>query len=195
MIVQLLTALLIIFYLTIVSRIGDYIAKKYDAYVGRKVTHLLGGGVGLLIMYLFLKSVLVPIIVTATSLAVLIYRRIKSPFAFQLDDDYGEIYFTLMFSLLIPAFWQEKIIAFLSLSTIAYSDALAGLVRRKLYDSRVKAWEGSIVFFFVQLLICLAFGCGVLLSLTIAFICTLVEYQELLNDNIALPLSAVLLLC
>jgi dolichol kinase len=194
-----------------VSFVTFYLARKaYEAaikvgypeasgtYFGRKVIHILGGGVvALLLPFLFKEPILPLAMALLLTVAVYIPHRTGKLYVwFQTPDNMYEVHFTLAWGLIAfilwfldPTYW----LAAVPLLYMSFGDGVTGIVRNIRYRRRVKGWEGTLG----MLAVCIPIGAVLgYVGVLSAVLATLSEKQPFIDDNVAIPLvaSAVLIL-
>lgn len=184
------------------------VERRTNKYVARKFIHMAGGGVvALLAPYIF-SSPLIPIVSSFLLMGVLLTVRLKGEgFSwFQDRDNYGEVFFTFSFGMLLlllwfldPTYWGTKyiLVGIIPLLFMSFGDGITGVVRNYVYRRHVKGFWGSVAMFLVSSAIgyayLSAYGVGVY-GVLAALVATLVEAQPLLDDNLAVPFSSAFVL-
>jgi len=185
--------------------VSFYLAKKaYEAairrgypersgtYFGRKVIHILGGGVvAVLLPIVFREPVLPLLMAIILTIAVYIPHRTGKLYRwFQDPDNMYEVHFTLAWGIIAftlwfidPTYW----LATVPLLYMSWGDGVTGIIRNLRYRRRVKGWEGSLAMLIVSIPIGAVLGYIGILSAVLA---TLSEKQPIIDDNIAIPLVA-----
>lgn len=169
--------------------------EKSAVYFARKVIHFLAGGlVAILVPYLF-QSPLIPFIL-AMILTLIVYiphKTGKLMYWFQVEDNIAEVYFTIMWGVLIVAGWVFDVwLGIIPILFMAWGDGITGLVRNFKYSHRTKAWEGNIA----MLILCIPIGYLVYqwFGVLAAIVSSIVEHYEFTDDNISVPLTSFLIL-
>lgn len=162
-------------------------------YFGRKVIHLLAGGlVAILLPFLFHEPVLPFIMAVLLTIAVYLpHKTGKLYIWFQDPNNMYEVDFTIAWGLIAFFLWflnKSFWLAIVPILFMAWGDGVTGIVRNLRYKRRIKAWEGSLA----MLLVCLPIGAiAGWAGIASAFVATLAEKQKYIDDNIAVPLVTV----
>ncbi|MDG6928111.1 MAG: dolichol kinase [Nitrososphaerota archaeon] len=171
-------------------------SSQSGAYFGRKVIHLLAGGVvAILLPYLFHEPVL-PLIMAAMLSAFLYlpHRNGKLMYWFQDPNNEYEVHFTIMWGLLVFFTWfidSTFLLAVVPILFMAWGDGVTGIVRNFIYKKRVKGWQGSVAMLVVSVPIGMLYGWAGIIAAVLA---TLAEKQGYIDDNITVPLVAIAVL-
>ncbi len=171
-------------------------------YLARKTIHMGAGLIFLSIPFLF-SSPLVPTLLSAFFTLYTAYPRLKGRLYnwYQLSGNYGDIYFTLMATIIIPVTWYYDLWAgVIALLFMAVGDAVTGYVRWMVYGGRVKGLWGTLA----MITCCVPVGYaiyGATHGWRVAWIggaagiaASLVEKFERVDDNITVPLTSLLLM-
>ncbi|ASJ00053.1 diacylglycerol/polyprenol kinase family protein [Thermococcus gorgonarius] len=117
---------------------------------------------------------------------------------YQLEHNYGEVFFALSASVISATLPIEYATALLL--AMAISDGVTGIIRHyyfKRHGFNVKLkkhWTGSLGYFVTAVIIAFIFlNAGTVEKIGWAAMLTLAEYQRLLDDNLAVPLVGGLL--
>lgn len=118
---------------------------------------------------------------------------------YQLDKNYGEVFFALSASFVVAFLPREYATAVLLV--MAISDGITGILRfyyfkRNGHNVKLKKhWSGSLGYFITALLIAFAVlpESSYAIKIVWSGILTLAEYQRFLDDNLAVPLVATFL--
>lgn len=197
-----ITGLLFIWNLVVihyVSRCFYVYFKKFEdvpaEYVGRKVVHILGGGVTALLVPVFYDGQYWIVTVSAFLLACYIYfrRRWRLMYWFQVRENAYEVHFALAYAiiLMIGVFLGDEWIGLVPMLFMSFGDSVTGLVRAFTQKRQVKSWDGTVAMF----VMCSIIGFwrlgwyGVLLSVVVS----LVEKIPKIDDNITVPIVATML--
>ena len=169
--------------------------EKSAVYFARKVIHFLAGGlVAVLVPYLF-KSPVIPFTL-ATILTIIVYiphRTGKLMYWFQVEDNIAEVYFTIMWGVLVIVGWIfDAWLGIIPILFMAWGDGITGIVRNIKYSHRTKAWEGNIA----MLILCIPIGYIVYqwFGVLAAIVSSIVEHYEFIDDNISVPLVSFIIL-
>lgn len=171
-------------------------SSQSGAYFGRKVIHLLAGGVvAILLPYLFHEPILPLIMAILLSLFLYLpHRTGKLMYWFQDPNNEYEVHFTIMWGLVVFFLWfidNTFWLAVIPILFMAWGDGVTGIVRNFKYKKRVKGWEGSVAMLVVCVPIGMRFGWAGILA---AILATLAEKQRYIDDNITVPLIAIAVL-
>jgi dolichol kinase len=180
--------ILFIFIITII-----YLVKRFEnVWVNRKIVHL--SSVPAVIFYMYFFKTLHPFLffsILFTILLTLKHARGDLSRWFQVDGNYGEIFFTFSYTLISLLFWGiNRVLGGLIMLFLAIGDSITGIVRSRFVTKWQKHWTGSIA----MLIACVALGYllygfpGIILGV----IATVAECQPYLDDNLSIPLSTAL---
>ena len=162
-------------------------------YFGRKVIHLLAGGlVAILLPFLFHEPILPLIMAALLTIAVYLPHRTGKLYRwFQDPSNMYEVDFTIAWGLMAFFLWfldRSFWLAVVPMLFMAWGDGVTGIVRNFRYKRRIKAWEGSLA----MLLVCLPIGAiAGWAGIVSAFVATVAEKQKYIDDNVAVPLVTV----
>ena len=159
-------------------------------YVGRKVVHILNGGVTTIFVALFYEGYYWIVVVAAFLLAVYIYlwRKHGMLYWFQVADNIYEVHFALAYAfvLFIGILLDDVWVGLIPMFFMSFGDAVTGLVRAFTRKRRVKSWDGTLAMFLVCGFIgFLKFG---LYGVFMGVVASLVEKIPKLDDNLTVPL-------
>ncbi len=171
-------------------------SQASGTYFGRKVVHLLAGGiVAILLPYLFHEPILPLVMAALLSLFVYLpHRTGKLMYWFQDPNNEYEVHFTIMWGLLAFFTWfidSTFWLAVIPILFMAWGDGVTGIVRNFIYKKRVKGWQGSVAMLIVSIPIGMRFGWAGIIAAVLA---TLAEKQGYIDDNIAVPVVAIAVL-
>jgi len=200
--VFLVTGLLFLWNLTIIHyvsrRFYEYFKRFEDVpaeYVGRKVVHILNGGVTALLVPVFYEGYYWVVTVSSFLLASYIYfwRRWRLMYWFQVRENAYEVHFALAYGaiLMIGVILGDVWIGLIPMLFMSFGDSATGLVRAFTQRRRVKSWDGTVAMFVTCSIIGywrLGFY-GVLLGGVVS----LVEKIPKIDDNITVPVVAAAL--
>ncbi len=176
----------------LMSRIKGRVA---GIYLARKLIHILSGGLTVLVLPLAFDGPFLPSI-SAIGLALVTYlphKRGRLMTWFQMKDNISEVYFALMWGLLILVAWYIDIrLAILPISFMAFGDGITGIVRVVLYSHRNKAWIGNLA----MGLVCVPLGYAYLgpIGALAGAMASLIEHLEFIDDNLSIPLTSLSIL-
>lgn len=181
-------SILFIFILFIV-----YIIKsRPNVWVNRKIIHL--STIPAVIFYMYIFSSPYPFIFFNIVFTIILYlKHIRDNLStwFQVEGNYGEVYFTISYGVISTIFWHiDRVLGGLIMLFMAVGDSVTGIVRSHFVDRWQKHWTGSIAMLVVSMVIgyYLYSYYGILLGL----IATLAEAQPYLDDNLAVPISTAI---
>ena len=200
--ILIITGLLLVWNLFVVHYLTKWVYNfviKYNdipaAYVGRKIVHIFGGGITAILIPFFYEGYYELVTISAFSLAIylLLRRRYKLMYWFQIKENMYEVNFAFAYGtiLLVGILLQNLMIGLIPLFFMSFGDSATGLIRAVTQKRHVKSWEGSIAMF----VICSAIGYGFLgfYGIIIGTAATLIETIPGIDDNITVPiLSAIL---
>ncbi|MGC9208991.1 MAG: dolichol kinase [Nitrososphaeria archaeon] len=170
--------------------------ERSATYFGRKVIHILAGGlVAILLPFLFEEPILPLVMAAILTIAVYLpHRTGKLYYWFQDPTNMYEVHFTIAWGLLVFFLWfldRRYWLAVVPVLFMAWGDGVTGIVRNFRYKQRVKAWEGSLAMLITCVPIGAIAGWGGIIA---GILSTLAEKQKYIDDNIAVPLVAVIVL-
>ncbi len=196
------TGLLLVWNLAVVHNISKWFyqySKRFTGvpseYVGRKVVHILSGGVTTVVISMFYADYYWLVTLLALMLAGYLYfrRRRGLMYWFQIENNSFEIHFAIMFGivLMVGAALGDIWIGLLPMLFMSFGDSATGLVRAFTQKRQVKSWDGTAAMFIV----CAILGFWRLswYGVFIATVASLVERIPKLDDNITVPLVVALL--
>ena len=171
-------------------------SEHSGTYFGRKVIHILAGGlVAILLPFLFHEPVLPLVLAAVLTIAVYIpHKTGKLYYWFQDPTNMYEVDFTIAWGLMAFFLWfldKSFWLAIVPMLFMAWGDGVTGIVRNFRYRKRVKGWEGSLA----MLITCLPIGAiAGWVGIISAVFATLAEKQKYIDDNLAVPLVTVVIL-
>ena len=182
---------------TIVLTEKLYKKRKTNPWVNRKLIHL--STIPAVLAYMFWFNY--PYVFWAfafffTVMVMIPHMRKKEIESFQLKENFGEVYYCFMWLIISILFWESRIIAGILMLFMALGDAVTGLVRFYItkIPRRHKHWYGSLAMFIVCSIIIYAFlMINPIISIIISAIVTLSEAQDIIDDNISVPLIGAVL--
>jgi dolichol kinase len=159
-------------------------------YVGRKVVHILNGGITALLIPVFYEGYYWLVTVSAFLLAGYIYfwRKWRLMYWFQVRENAYEVHFALSYGmvLMIGVLLGDVWIGLIPMLFMSFGDSATGLIRAFTQRRQVKSWDGTVAMFVV----CSTIGYwrlgwyGVLLGA----VASLVEKIPKIDDNITVPI-------
>jgi dolichol kinase len=203
MLLLLVTALLFIWNLLVIHVISKFFYNFFTTYenipaeyVGRKIVHILGGGLTAVLIPYFYEGYYWIITASAFILAIYIYlrRRIGRLYWFQVKENSYEVHFALSYGavLLLGVFLGDVWIGLIPILFMSFGDSATGLVRAFTQKRQVKSWDGTIAMFIT----CSIIGVSKLglFGLFLSLIISLVEKIPKLDDNITVPIVSATLM-
>ena len=199
--ILIITILLLLWNLLVIHYLAKWahnFAKKFQdipaPYIGRKIVHILGGGITALLIPVFYEGYYLLVTTAAFGLAayLLFRRKYGLLYWFQIKENRYEVHFALAYGtvLLIGVFLGNLWIGLLPLLFMSFGDSATGLVRAVTQKKHVKSWEGSLAMF----LVCSTIGylsLGVY-GVIVGSMATLVEKIPKIDDNITIPIITAL---
>lgn len=200
--VIIVTGLLFLMNLAIIHFVSKWVYEYFKTiegipaeYVGRKVVHILNGGVTALLVPIFYEGYFWIVTVSSFLLAGYIYfwRRYRLMYWFQVKENTYEIHFALAYGiiLMIGVILGDVWIGLIPMLFMSFGDSATGLVRAFTQKRQVKSWDGTVAMFVV----CSIIGFwklgwyGILLGIVVS----LVEKIPEIDDNITVPIVAAFL--
>ena len=198
----LVTSFLIIWNLLVLhvfSRFFYNYTRRFEGvpaeYVGRKVVHVLGGGVTTLFIPVFYPGSYWVVVLAAFVLAGYVeFRRRWNPMHwFQIEENAYEVHFAIAYGgiLAVGVLLGNVWIGLIPMLFMSFGDSATGLVRAFTQKRHRKSWDGTIAMFGV----CTVIGYSRLgwYGIPLAMAASLVERIPGIDDNITIPiLSAAL---
>lgn len=163
--VFLITGLLFLWNLAVIQYISrlfyDYF-KRFEgvpaAYIGRKIVHILGGGITGLLAPVFFEGNYHIVAVFAFLLAgyVQFRRSWKLMYWFQVRENAYEVHFALAYGavLMLGMVLGDIWIGLIPVLLMSFGDSATGLVRAFTQKRQTKSWDGTFAMFIVCSLIC-----------------------------------------
>ena len=194
---MIITLLLLLWNLSVIHFLAkwayDFASKFRDipaAYIGRKIVHLLGGGITALLILPFYEGYYLLVTLSAYGLAayLLFRRKYGLMYWFQIKENRYEVHFALAYGtiLLIGVLLGNLWIGLLPILFMSFGDSATGLVRAVTQKRHVKSVEGSLAMFLVCSIIgFLSLG---IYGVIVGAVATLVEKIPKIDDNITVPL-------
>ena len=201
--VFLVTSLLVLWNLTVIQYISKWFYdffKRFEgipaAYIGRKVVHILGGGITGLLTPMFFEGNYHIVIISAFLLAGYVrFRRSWRPmYWFQVKENAYEVHFALAYGvvLMLGVVLGDIWIGLIPVLLMSFGDSVTGLVRAFTQRRQIKSWDGTFAMFIVCSVICIwKLGPYGILLATAA---SLIERIKTLDDNITVPTVAAILM-
>jgi len=168
----------------------DFVKRFGNVWVNRKLIHL--SSVPAVIFYMYIFKTPYPYIFFSIFFTILLYlKHVRNDLSgwFQVEGNYGEVFFTLSYGFISAIFWGiDRVLGGLIMLFMAVGDSITGIVRSRFVDKWQKHWTGSLAMLIASVLMgYILYGLwGVLLG----FIATIFEAQPYLDDNLAVPLAS-----
>ena len=168
----------------------DFVKRFGNVWVNRKLIHL--SSVPAVIFYMYIFKTPYPYIFFSIFFTILLYlKHVRNDLSgwFQVEGNYGEVFFTLSYGFISAIFWGiNRVLGGLIMLFMAVGDSITGIVRSRFVDRWQKHWTGSLAMLIASVLMgYILYGLwGVLLG----FIATIFEAQPYLDDNLAVPLTS-----
>jgi dolichol kinase len=197
--VTLLLALWNFLVLHVLSRAAYNRAKRLEGvpaeYVGRKVVHVLGGGVTTLFLPLFYEGYYWVVVISALLLAAYVEarRRWRPLKWFQIRENAYEVHFAIAYGgiLAVGLALGNVWIGLVPMLFMSFGDSATGLVRAFTQRRHVKSWDGTLAMFVV---------CGIIgvwrlgwYGVPVALAASMVERIPNIDDNITVPVLSAFL--
>jgi len=167
-----------------------YAVKKFrNVWVNRKIIHL--SSVPAVIFYMYFFETLYPFLffsILFTILLTIKHSKKDLDRWFQVDGNYGEIFFTFSYALISLLFWYvDRVLGGLIMLFLAVGDSVTGIIRSRFVNRWQKHWTGSLAMLIVSIFLgYILYG---LLGMVLGVIATIAEYQPYIDDNLSIPLS------
>jgi len=180
------------------------VKKNVAVYYNRKIVHIIGGGVPLLMVPFVFDSPIYPLI-TGLILATFTYtpfRRGKILYWVQTEENMNDVKFCLMWGVIVFILWHalgSPWIAIIPPAFMAFGDAVTGLGRNFFFQKRTKHPLGNVFMLIVSLPIGYFFA-GIegiaIWGVIAALVATFVERYEFgpIDDNILITVFASIIL-
>lgn len=187
--------ILVCWILVVIFVISKRIASWQNFYVARKVIHILTGGVAAFLAPYIFESPAIPLIGGLGMFALTYLPRLsgKKFDWFQVEGNWGEVWFCLTWTAVVCGLWYLDLNAGIASALfMAVGDGVTGIVRNKVYGKWSKGVAGSLAMLFISLPIGWYYkGVSGILASVIA---TLVEKWKDVDDNITVPLVSALVM-
>jgi len=184
----------LVLFLSIVAVL--YLSKFIkNPYVARKSIHIWVGVVIILIPLTLKDPVVTGILgLVLTFSTMLPHMRSKEMGWFQFKENYGEVYFAAMTTLLLTASWYYDVwLAVTALLFMAWGDGVTGIVRNRVYKRRYKGIAGTYAMIAVSVplgFILYGWSHGWVngwIGVAGALIASYVEKLDVMDDNVSIP--------
>lgn len=183
----------------VLSRAFYNFTRRFDGvpaeYVGRKIVHVLGGGITTIFIPIFYPGYYWVVILAAFALAgyVEFRRRWRLMYWFQIEENAYEVHFAIAYGgiLAVGVALGNVWIGLIPMLFMSFGDSATGLVRAFTQKRHRKSWDGTLAMF----LVCSAIGVSRLgwYGIPLAGAASVVERIPGIDDNITVPiLSAAL---
>ncbi|ADM28388.1 phosphatidate cytidylyltransferase [Ignisphaera aggregans DSM 17230] len=175
------------------------IKHNVAVYYNRKIIHMSAGGIVSLLIPLFFKEPLVPMIF-ALIIALIIYLPHKMKrilYWFQVEENIYEVNFCIAWGISIAILWillGDPYWAVIPALMISFGDAVTGIIRNIVFGYRTKHWIGNIGMAIVTIPI--GYIYAGLAGIVSAVLSTIIERIELnpIDDNILITLVSTVTL-
>ena len=170
-----------------------YVKRFRNIWINRKLIHLSSVPAVLFYMYFF-REPYVFFLFSIIFTVMLLYKHMTKDLNtwFQVDGNYGEIFFTLSYTILSIISWPNyRVFAGMVMLFMAVGDSITGIVRNRFVNRWQKHWTGSIA----MLIVCILIG-YILLGLhgiILGIVATAFEAQPYIDDNLTVPFSTYLI--
>jgi len=184
-------ALILVYNLFVIFYVSKKVYERWGVYMGRKCIHFLCGGVSILLAPYLFNDVFLPVLMCAAMTLLTLFGHLwLGPFKwFQVEGNYADVYFCIMFTLLVGVFWgYNPWIGILACLFMAWGDGITGVVRNIVYKRRTKGAWGNLA----MILLCVPLGYA-LLGLVGAIggvFASVIEKFEFIDDNISVPIGS-----
>jgi|YelNatPaOPRAMG01_1025707.scaffolds.fasta_scaffold00146_11 dolichol kinase len=187
--------ILVAWILLVIFFIAKRVERWQNFYVARKIIHILTGGVAAFLAPYIFNSPAIPLIGGLGMFALTFIPRLEGKKFdwFQVEGNWGEVWFCLTWTLVVCGFWYLDLNAGIASALfMAVGDGVTGIVRNKVYGRWSKGLAGSLA----MLLVSLPIGWyykglpGIIASL----IATAIEKMKGVDDNITVPLISALVM-
>lgn len=176
-----------------------YLGKEY-AWINRKIIHFSSIPAILFFREGLISGKMLASIVMLFALGQLFMHLLNKELSwYQIKGNYGEVFYCIMFSLM--ALFMDVNYASAIMLVMAVSDGITGVLRYYYFRKRGfnvklrKHWIGSVGY--ITSAITIAFlilpQLSVLMKVAWSFILMLAEYQKVVDDNVAVPVVALLI--
>lgn len=162
--------------------------KLKNVWVNRKFIHLSSAPAVLAYMYVLNEPyIFFSFAVFFTLLLLVPHLKSKELNWFQVEHNFGEVFYCVSFGVLSIAFWDlNRLFAGVVMLFMAIGDSVTGMIRSRFVNERKKHWTGTVGMFFT----CLAIGLSTFgfRGFLYALVATVSEYQPWIDDNLSVPL-------
>ncbi len=173
--------------------ISRSIKHNIAVYYNRKIIHMTTGGIVALLIPLFFKEPLVPMIF-ALIIALIVYLPHKAKkllYWFQVEENMYEVNFCVAWGISIAVLWilfEDPYWAVIPALMISFGDAVTGIIRNIVFGYRTKHWIGNIGMAIVTIPI--GYRYAGLAGIVSAVLSTVIERIEInpVDDNIMITL-------
>ncbi|MGC9210400.1 MAG: hypothetical protein ACP5FT_03965 [Acidilobus sp.] len=175
--------------------LAEFKDENLARYVTRKIIHILGGGVPAALAPLVFRGPLLPVSLSFLVGAYAFLRRRMNLMAwFQEANNYNEVTFAFMWGVSMLISWvlaENLLLGSLAALFLSVGDGITGVVRAH-RGVRAKGWDGTLA----MMAVCSVLGVVVAgyAGLASGVASSLVERANGVDDNILIPLTALLIL-
>ena len=190
------TAILLVWNLAVIHYISRFFYEFFRRggnipaeYIGRKIVHILGGGITALLVPLFYEGYYWIVAIMAFLLAgyVLFRRKWRRMYWFQIEENSYEVHFAIAYGLMILlGFYLGDIwIGLIPVLFMSFGDAVTGLVRAFTQKRHIKSWDGTLAMFIVCSTIAL-WKLGIY-GIAVSALVSMIERMPRIDDNVTIP--------
>jgi len=166
--------------------------KMKNVWINRKLIHLSSSPAVLIYMFIFKEPYVFFSFAMLFTLVLLIpHLRSRELNWFQVRRNFGEVFYTLSFSVLSISLWDmNRILAGAAMLFMSIGDSVTGMIRSRFVTVRMKHWSGTLGMLFA----CMAIGAMMLgtKGIILSILATLAEYQPWIDDNVTVPFFTTL---
>jgi len=163
-----------------------------NVWVNRKFIHLSSAPAVLAYMYVLKEPyIFFSFAVFFTLLLLVPHLKSKELNWFQVEHNFGEVFYCISFGALSIAFWNlDKVLAGVVMLFMAVGDSVTGMIRSRFVNERKKHWTGTLGMF----LTCSAIGFSTfgIRGIMYALVATVSEHQPWVDDNLSVHLITAL---
>lgn len=197
--VVIVTVILLLWNFFVIHYISRFFYKFFSMrwnvpaeYIGRKVVHILGGGITALLVPLLYEGYYLVVALMAFLLAAYVFfrRKWRMMYWFQVKENSYEVHFAIAYGLMILlGFYLKDIwVGLIPVLFMSFGDVVTGLVRAFTQKRHIKSWDGTLAMFVV----CSVIGLWKLgiWGIVIAALVSIVERMPGIDDNVTIPFVA-----
>lgn len=194
--VAVVTAILLLWNLAVIHYISRFFYEFFRRrrnipaeYVGRKIVHILGGGITVILVPLFYEGYYWIVAIMAFLLAGYVFfrRKWRRMYWFQVEENSYEVHFAIAYGLMILlGFYLGDIwIGLIPVLFMSFGDAITGLVRAFTQKRHIKSWDGTFAMFIVCSIIAL-WKLGTY-GIAVSALVSMIERIPRIDDNVTIP--------